>query len=38
MTRRKPNLWREWQRWWAAMHFVDVLYKTRQADVSAAHR
>ena len=36
--RTKPNLWRAWQRWRAVTHFVDVLYKTRQADVSAAHR
>ena len=38
MAQRKPNLWRAWQRWRAVTHFVDVLYKTRQADVSAADR
>ena len=32
----KTGIWRGWRRWWAAMHFVDVLYKTRRAD--AHHR
>ena len=39
MTRDgNTKLWREWRRWWAAMHFVDVLYKARRSDVSAHDR
>jgi hypothetical protein len=34
----KTEFWRRWQRWWAAAHFVDVLYKARRADVSADDR
>ena len=34
----KTGIWRGWRRWWVAMHFVDVLYKARRADVSADDR
>ncbi len=34
-TNHQPNLMGEWRRWWAAVAFVDALYKARRADVPA---
>ena len=37
-AKRKPTLVGQWRRWWAAVAFVDALYRARRADVPAHHR
>ena len=37
-SRRKPNFLNRWRRWWAAVAFVDALYRSRRPDVAAFHR
>jgi hypothetical protein len=34
----KPNLLSAWRHWWAAVTFVDALYRSRRLDVPAHHR
>jgi hypothetical protein len=33
----KPNFLNRWRRWWAAVAFVDTLYRSRRLNVAAFH-